>query len=103
MSSEKSSYSVSETDDRMEITFSGRMETVFITEQMDQLLAIINDYPNDVILNLAQVNYISSSFLRLCVSAAKTKAKANEKLTVINLQPEVKKVLKIAGLDTILC
>lgn len=53
-----------------------------------------------VIFDLKGVEYISSAFLRLCLSAAKSVRKGG--FSIINTEPQVMKVFKIAGLDGIL-
>jgi anti-anti-sigma factor len=52
---------------------------------------------NEIIFDLIGVEYISSSFLRLC---GKASYRVNsENFFIINTTPSVKKVFKIAGLD----
>lgn len=53
-----------------------------------------------VIFDLNNVYYISSTFLRLCMSSARDIKKGN--FSIINTDPEIMKVFKIAGLDGIL-
>lgn len=50
-----------------------------------------------VIFDLKAVDYISSAFLRICVSSAKKVGQKNFK--IINTKPVVNKVFKISGLE----
>jgi len=50
-----------------------------------------------VVFDLAKVDYISSAFIRLCISAAKTVGEGN--FSIINTAADVRKVFKVAHLD----
>jgi anti-anti-sigma factor len=54
----------------------------------------------NICFDLSEVDYISSSFLRLCISSAKDVKKGN--FSIINTGPEIMKVFKIAGLEGLL-
>lgn len=53
-----------------------------------------------IIFDLKEVDYIASSFIRICVSTAKQLKKGN--FEIINSDPVIKKTYKVAGLDEIL-
>lgn len=53
-----------------------------------------------VVFDLENVGYVASAFLRLCLSAAKSVEKGN--FSIVNAGPEIMKVYKIAGLDSVL-
>lgn len=55
----------------------------------DEVLKICFDF--------SDVEFISSTFIRICVATAKTVGKEN--FSIINTNPLIKKTLKIAGLD----
>ena len=102
-------YQTKQEDNELIYTFSGRMDTVVcmdikngVQEEVDRL---INEKGSDgnalkVIFNLGEVNYIASSFLRLCSAVAQKVEHAN--FEIINSNPSVRKVFKIAGLDNII-
>jgi anti-anti-sigma factor len=54
----------------------------------------------NIIFDLQEVEYVSSSFIRICVSVAKEAGKGH--FSIINCQPFVKKTFKISGLDEVL-
>lgn len=54
----------------------------------------------NIVFDLEGVNYVASAFLRLCVSAAHKVEKGN--FCIINTDPQILKVYKIAGLDAVL-
>jgi anti-anti-sigma factor len=51
----------------------------------------------NIVFDLKDVNYIASSFIRICVNTAKKAEKGN--FSIINSDPFIKKTFKIAGLD----
>jgi len=102
MEKDKCSYTINENENRLEILFSGRMETSFINEEMEKILTKVKECKNDVKIDLGGVDYISSSFLRLCVCAAKGENTGKRKVSVTRVNPSVKKVFKISGLDAMI-
>jgi len=54
----------------------------------------------NIVFDLEGVNYVASGFLRLCMSAASKVEQG--KFSVINTDPQIMKVYKIAGLDAVL-
>lgn len=55
---------------------------------------------NKIVFDLDGVTYVASGFLRLCMSAAGKVEKGN--FSVIHTDPQIMKVYKIAGLDSLL-
>ena len=54
-------------------------------------------------MDLAAVDYVSSSFLRLCVAIARDEHdNQKRRVSVTRLSPMVKKVFKIAGFDSMI-
>ncbi len=86
------------------LKFSGRMDTLAvtkITEMIDAepMLNIRN--PGDrIVFDLEEVDYMASSFIRICVNQAKLAGAGH--FSIANCQPFVKKTFKISGLDELL-
>ena len=99
MENKRYSYAIDETENGLKIVFSGRMETDFINEEMEKILAKIRECKNDVTIDMGGVDYISSSFLRLCVGAAKGENTGKRKVSVVRVNPSIKKVFKIGNLS----
>lgn len=86
------------------VTFTGRMDYLAVTD----LLPIIEsesilqnrDPEARIIFDVGGVEYIASSFIRLCLSYAKLAGPG--KFSITNCQPFVKKTFKISGLDELL-
>ncbi|MBN1949428.1 MAG: STAS domain-containing protein [Candidatus Cloacimonetes bacterium] len=76
-----------------------------IKNKLDELLESDHKKPTSVkdfqlIFNLEGVEYIASSFMRICLANAKRFPAS--KLSIINTLPQIKKVFKIAGLDKVM-
>ncbi len=80
--------------------FSGRMDTVTCQSLEADVLAQVRETPGAVVFDLSDVPYVASSFLRLCIQAAKIKAV--EGFTLRNPTLDVKKVLMITGFGDLL-
>lgn len=92
--------------------FSGRLDSQASTElskTVEQQMAEAarsaagDASPQDalkVVFDLKEVDFISSLFIRVCLSTAKAASKDNFSIT--HTDPQVKKVFKIAGLDELL-
>jgi len=91
-------------DKVMTATFSGRMDTLAAAKVNEILQAepILKDWEpeNKIVFDFKEVDYIASSFIRICVSYAKLAGTG--RFSIAHCQPFVKKTFKISGLDEIL-
>ena len=76
--------------------FEGRMDTSKCLEAEQEVLENIEG-AKSVVFDLSGVEYIASSFLRLCGKVAHKTGIDN--YSIINATPPVRKVFKIAGLS----
>ncbi|MFA5879156.1 MAG: STAS domain-containing protein [Candidatus Margulisiibacteriota bacterium] len=93
-------FKVYEEKDRMIFSFSDRLDTSTISKIENEVIKKIVENKNRdaaVVFDLKDVEYISSSFLRLCVGASKEKGEMN--FSIINVTPNVFKVFKMVGFD----
>ncbi len=100
MDKNEASYTVENSGEKLEIVFSGRMDTGFSQLAKDDILQKISESNKDIQIDLAAVEYVSSAFLRLFVLAVKITG-TSRKISLINVSPSVKKVFKIANFDTL--
>ena len=78
-----------------------KMDTTASTEADKEFLEAFSEGGADkIVFDLEGVNYVASGFLRLCVSAAGKVEKG--KFSIIHTDPQIMKVYKIAGLDSVL-
>lgn len=90
--------------------FTGRLDTnatISISDELSDTLKrlIVSDDPSalpegKIVFDMKGVNYIASSFIRICVSTAKQVNRGS--FSIINCEPFLKKTFKIAGLDELL-
>ena len=85
-------------------TFSGRLDTLAVQKISEVIQVNLSSKESDAddkfIFDLRDVDYISSSFIRICVSVAKQAGSG--KFSIAHCQPFIKKTFKISGLDEIL-
>ena len=80
--------------------FSGKLDTLK-TQTIDiELKEKLTDEVKEVKFDLAQIEYISSSFLRICIATLRHTGK--EQFKIINVSPTVLKVFQIANLTEII-
>ena len=86
------------------LTFTGRMDFLAVAKSIEIIEAepVMKDWKpeNKIVFDLREVDYIASSFIRICVSYAKQAGRGG--FSIANCQPFVKKTFKISGLDEIL-
>ena len=80
--------------------FGERLDTVNCANFEKELLGKTREMKSPVVFDLAKVEYIASSFLRICFQVNKEAGAGN--LSLVNVSPEIKKVFKIAGMDKFL-
>jgi anti-sigma B factor antagonist len=79
---------------------SGRMDSQTAPELLPTIEGKLRDATN-VILDLAEVPYVSSAGLRIFLLIAKHVAAAQGKFAITSLRPDVREVLTISGLSGI--
>jgi anti-anti-sigma factor len=82
---------------RLVCRFSGKLDTVECGRFEGELRRAISEAPGRVVFDLADVDYVASAFLRICLVSFKTKGPGI--FSIVNVHPSVKKVFKIAGFD----
>jgi len=90
---------------RIVCKFSGNMDTNACMDIEKQLTALLEKHGTEgkklpFEFDLGDVNYVASSFLRLCAKATKSLGTGN--VNVVKVTPVVKKVFKIAGFSEML-
>lgn len=82
------------------LTFEPCMDTVACAEVEPRLRELLEAADASIIFDLAEVEFVSSAFLRLCFFAQHQAGKNG--FQIINVQPMVKRVFKIAGVENVL-
>ncbi len=104
-----SEFTFDEASHTIKYKFTGRMDSLvclqeapLVEERLNEVLKSLASGGSPGVLlkavfDLEGVDYIASAFIRICVKASKTLKKEN--FSIVNTDPQVKKVFKIAGLD----
>ena len=78
---------------------SGRLDTI-VAQNVEPEINNSYDKGKKLIFDFSQVEYISSTFLRICLM--KYKELGSENFWIRHPKPDVKKVFMIAGLDRLI-
>jgi len=93
-------YKTEQKDGKLIISFENRMDTAACSGIEKEVDGQVEKAGQPVVFDLKNVDFVSSAFLRLCISAAKKTGAG--KFQVTNASPQIKKVFKIAGMDQII-
>ena len=83
------------------LRLAGRLDTTTAPAFEDKILGRIESGERHVVIDLAQLDYISSAGLRVIVLAGKRLSAANGKMALCSLKDRVREVFDIAGLSSI--
>lgn len=93
------SLSYRETDKHVIVSLSGRMDVHLASETEGKLNDLVKKFSDkDFILNLEEVEYMSSSGLRVFVSLMRNLKEGNRALKLCNLSVAVRKVFEVVEL-----
>jgi anti-anti-sigma factor len=79
------------------VRVAGRVQSGTVEVLQEQLNKLIHDGSSQLVLDLAQVTFLSSAGMRTLLAAAKTAHAAGGALKVAALRPEVKHTLLLTG------
>lgn len=88
-------FSVQDLENERVIAFQGQLHAA-VCGAMNEDLMKACEHEGPLTFDLAGVSFVASSFLRTVLTVYR--AKSQEGFKIINVQPEVKKVFKMAGL-----
>ncbi|MBN2022169.1 MAG: STAS domain-containing protein [Pirellulales bacterium] len=88
------------TQETIVIAFEGSLDTARCEELDAEIRAAVASPAGPVVFDLDKVDFIASSFLRLCIHAQRQAG--GQGFHVVNESPLIKRVFKIAGLDAML-
>ena len=83
------------------LALSGRLDSTTANTFEKKLLSQIESGERRFVINLAQIDYISSAGLRVFLLAAKRLNSANGKILLSSLQDPVREVFDIAGFSSV--
>ena len=83
------------------ITLSGRLDTNTSEKLNDKFDEICETGSGRTIVIMSDVDYISSSMIRILLKSLKKHRAMDGDFQLVGLQPQIMKVMKIAGMDTL--
>ena len=88
-------------DNTLTFTFSERLDTVAAMSLQKEILDSIAAHDNSLAVkfDFAGVEYIASGFIRTLLLVVRAKG---EKFSLVNIRPEVRKVLELSGLERLI-
>ena len=91
--------SISQQDGTLVCSFTGRLDTADCGNFEERLDGAVEGTELPVAFDMAGVDFVSSMFLRICIRTFQRVGR--ERFMLMNVSPAVKKVLKIAALDSL--
>ncbi len=79
----------------------GRIDTVRSSVLENEINQLFNNGEKNLILNCKEMNYISSSGLRVFLVAQKKAIALNGKLMLCNMQPGIQEIFRISGFSNL--
>lgn len=79
-----------------------RLDAVNSDVILSQMNRVIEQNPGGIILNLAQVAFVSSMGIRILVLAYKNISENNGKIAMIHVHPNVYKIFKMVSLEDLI-
>ncbi|MFP4472108.1 MAG: STAS domain-containing protein [Bacteroidales bacterium] len=92
-------YSYEEKLHSLTCSFEGKLDTLSSEKLQREVTKTVEKHrkPLRVVFDFADVSFITSAFVRVCVTTARMTGAEN--FSIVNTNPLIKKTLKIAGLD----
>ena len=84
------------------ISLEGKMDAISAPEFEDQMGEWLEQGETSFIINLGEVNYMSSAGLRSILIVAKKLKEQDGKLIFVNLREEVQKIFRISGFSSMI-
>jgi anti-anti-sigma factor len=88
-------------NDVRQVAVAGRIDSLRAPEFEKNLEAAIEGEPKHLIVNLKDVDYLSSAGLRCILRIAKRLDKNNKKLAFVGVRDLVAEVIRLTGVDSI--
>lgn len=86
----------------MRIALTGKLDANAVGNHAWEVFALTNNSKAPVVLDFSAVNFISSLGIGMLMSAAKDLMNRGLTLRIENVPPELEKVIRIAGIESLL-
>jgi anti-anti-sigma factor len=88
-------------DDILVISFTGRLDTITSQEAEKTIQAFISEGRRKIIMDAADLVYVSSAGLRILIAAKKRLTREGGDIRLAAMRPQVRSIFTIAGFDRI--
>lgn len=88
---------IKKTDDGMRATFTGRLDTPAAVKAQQEIAPLLENADKEIVLDCTQLDYISSSGLRLFLTIRKETSAKGGKVIIENINEEIRKVFMMTG------
>lgn len=88
---------IKEIDGGLTAVFSGRLDTPAAVKAQQEIVPLLEQADKEIILDCTDLEYISSSGLRLFLTVRKETAAKGGKVIIKNINDEIKKVFMMTG------
>jgi anti-anti-sigma factor len=81
------------------LSLTGRLDTLNFPVFDTEITSLLDKSQKDIILDCGDMDYVSSSGLRVLLKALKQAKAAGGKFVICRLQPQISQIFKISGFD----
>ena len=90
-------FEVKENNEKVRATVSGRLDTPSAVSAQQEITPLLENADKEIILDCSNLEYISSSGLRLLLTIRKEAAAKGGKVIVKDINDDIKKVFMMTG------
>jgi anti-sigma B factor antagonist len=90
-------FDIKEQNGGMAVTVSGRLDTPAAVKAQQEIAPILENADKEIVLDCTDLEYISSSGLRLFLTIRKEAASKGGKVIIEHINDEIKKVFMMTG------
>ena len=90
-------FDIKEQNDKMYASVSGRLDTPAAVKAQQEIAPLLENAEKEITLDCQQLEYISSSGLRLFLTIRKETAAKGGKVIIEHINDEIKKVFMMTG------
>ncbi|MBP3260272.1 MAG: STAS domain-containing protein [Prevotella sp.] len=90
-------FDIKEQNGNMVATVSGRLDTPAAVKAQQEIVPLLENANKEILLDCKDLEYISSSGLRLFLTIRKEAASKGGKVIIENINDEIKKVFMMTG------
>ena len=90
-------FEVKENNEKVLATVSGRLDTPSAVSAQQEITPLLENADKEIILDCTELEYISSSGLRIFLSIRKEAAAHNSKVIVRNINADIRQVFMMTG------